>query len=949
DEPNETFTIHNGTVSATGTILDDDNVPTVTSITPSSATEGSPVVFDFTLSNPSAVDTTYTFTLTNGTAGSSDYTTTDVVVIVPAGATTGTVSVPTTDDTIDELDETFTIANGSVSATGTIVDNDNVPTVTSITPSSATEGSPVVFDFTLSNPSAVDTTYTFTLTNGTAGSSDYTTTDVVVIVPAGATTGTVSVPTTDDTIDELDETFTIANGSVSATGTIVDNDNVPTVTSITPSSATEGSPVVFDFTLSNPSAVDTTYTFTLTNGTAGSSDYTTTDVVVIVPAGATTGTVSVPTTDDTIDELDETFTIANGSVSATGTIVDNDNVPTVTSITPSSATEGSPVVFDFTLSNPSAVDTTYTFTLTNGTAGSSDYTTTDVVVIVPAGATTGTVSVPTTDDTIDELDETFTIANGSVSATGTIVDNDGPEIILIPESGTFTVANGGTMPSVTGNDTINGLPLDSTPTGNVVLRATGPWPTGMLLDPSAGTVSIAAGIAPGVYNVEYTVCDKLTPQTCVSITDVITITATVNPVKEDVTIPSTGGVIPNITSNDSVNGVAADITPSGNATISPAGTWPAGITLDPLTGIVTVQSGTVPGVYSVEYILCDKLTPQTCSRVSNVITVTPVIDPGKEDSTIPSTGGSTTSVVLNDNVNGLPADISPTGNAVIAISGTWPSGITLDPATGIITVAPGTAVGVYNVVYTLCDKLTPQSCATMTDQITIGLVSVPSISLVKNAIFNNENGDAFAQPGETITYSFVITNTGNVPLTNVTITDLLPGVVLSGSPIPVLTVGGINSTAYSAVYTVTKDDITIGLLTNIADVSGADLSGAIVTNTASVDTTLDEDGTVVGKEFGLEIFNAVSPNDDGRNDFFRIEGIDAYPDNTVEIYNRWGVLVYERSGYDNDSKAFRGISEGRATVNQSAPLPTGTYYYIVKYVDSKSVGRSKAGYLYLNR
>jgi hypothetical protein len=52
-----------------------------------------------------------------------------------------------------------------------------------------------------------------------------------------------------------------------------------------------------------------------------------------------------------------------------------------------------------------------------------DYTTTDVIVTVP-WATTGTVSVPTTADTIDEVDETFSIANGTVSATGTIIDNN---------------------------------------------------------------------------------------------------------------------------------------------------------------------------------------------------------------------------------------------------------------------------------------------------------------------------------------------------------------------------------------------------------------------------------------------------------------------------------------------------------------------------------------------
>jgi hypothetical protein len=70
-------------------------------------------------------------------------------------------------------------------------------------------------------------------------------------------------------------------------------------------------------------------------------------------------------------------------------------------ITPASA-EGSPAVFEFSLSNP-AEDTTYTFTFTNGTAGSADYTTTSQTVTVPAGATTGTVGVPTTADTIDEI------------------------------------------------------------------------------------------------------------------------------------------------------------------------------------------------------------------------------------------------------------------------------------------------------------------------------------------------------------------------------------------------------------------------------------------------------------------------------------------------------------------------------------------------------------------
>ena len=99
----------------------------------------------------------------------------------------------------------------------------------------------------------------------------------------------------------------------------------------------------------------------------------------------------------------------------------------------------------------------------------------------------------------------------------------------------------------------------------------------------------------------------------------------------------------------------------------------------------------------------------------------------------------------------------------------------------------------------------------------------------------------------------------------------------------------------------------------------------------------------------VTVYNAVSPNGDGINDEFIIEGLECYPNNTVEVYNRWGVKVYERTGYNNDDRAFRGVSEGRVTINQSEELPEGTYYYILRYKDSAATSFEKAGYLYINR
>ncbi len=99
----------------------------------------------------------------------------------------------------------------------------------------------------------------------------------------------------------------------------------------------------------------------------------------------------------------------------------------------------------------------------------------------------------------------------------------------------------------------------------------------------------------------------------------------------------------------------------------------------------------------------------------------------------------------------------------------------------------------------------------------------PMISILKTGTFQDENGDGFSQPGETISYSFVITNTGNVTLTNVNVTDAL--VTVSGTPIPSLAPGESNSTAYTATYTITQADIDAGVLENTAIATGTDPSG----------------------------------------------------------------------------------------------------------------------------
>jgi gliding motility-associated-like protein len=104
------------------------------------------------------------------------------------------------------------------------------------------------------------------------------------------------------------------------------------------------------------------------------------------------------------------------------------------------------------------------------------------------------------------------------------------------------------------------------------------------------------------------------------------------------------------------------------------------------------------------------------------------------------------------------------------------------------------------------------------------------------------------------------------------------------------------------------------------------------------------------------VHNAFSPNGDALNQKFVIDNIDdtvCYPENTVEIYNRWGVLVFETKNYNNNTNYFDGTSKGRTTISASSGLPTGTYFYILNYtsVDNNNniVTNKKDGYLYLSK
>ncbi len=110
----------------------------------------------------------------------------------------------------------------------------------------------------------------------------------------------------------------------------------------------------------------------------------------------------------------------------------------------------------------------------------------------------------------------------------------------------------------------------------------------------------------------------------------------------------------------------------------------------------------------------------------------------------------------------------------------------------------------------------------------------------------------------------------------------------------------------------------------------------------------DQTGLCTEQEVSIElggeitVYNAFSPNGDGKNDRFYIQYIDVLPEaqqNRVTIYNRWGDAVWSAANYDNTTVAFTGRSDN------DQELPSGTYYYMIEFAN----GGKRRGFISLKK
>jgi uncharacterized repeat protein (TIGR01451 family)/gliding motility-associated-like protein len=211
-----------------------------------------------------------------------------------------------------------------------------------------------------------------------------------------------------------------------------------------------------------------------------------------------------------------------------------------------------------------------------------------------------------------------------------------------------------------------------------------------------------------------------------------------------------------------------------------------------------------------------------------------------------------------------------------------------------------------------------------------------------------------------VTYTINITNNGTTALTNLQVVDDLNQTFAGATAITVSNVSLSSGLTSNASYNGLTD---VNLLNAAGSSLGAGSSASIsfdVTFTSLQDvkytnvatgsalsngTTISDTGVaniLTTKLDSIRIPEAFSPNDDGKNEEFKIKGIENYPNNTLLIFNRWGNKVYEKAGYMNE---WKGENTNDFSVG-SGILPEGTYFYVL---DLGNGDKKYTGYVYLKR
>ena len=404
-----------------------------------------------------APSATYATADVSATAG-SDYTSkSGTVNLTNGGCRCGTISISVSGDNLSESTETLVVnlsnpVNGTLGdpqGIGTIYDNEG-PAALIVTDATAAEGDGTMgFIVLLTSGSGSTVTADYSTASGSAlEGSDFTATSGSLTFTPGQTSKSVSVPVVQDVLSEDTETFTLDLSNASGApvtvaqgmGSITDDDTDP-VFAIDDVSITEGAAgdasATFTVTLSAAAGRETAVDVSTSDATASAgSDYTSASATLTLAPGETSQSFAVAVAGDLFFEGDESFDVTLsspvnadlGDAAGVGSIDDDDLTPGV-SVDDVSVVEGTggttTATFTVSLSNPSAFASSVDWGTTDGSAtGDVDFLSGSGAVSFAIGETVGTFAVTVQADSVDEAEETFTVALANPLGSS-IIDDTG--------------------------------------------------------------------------------------------------------------------------------------------------------------------------------------------------------------------------------------------------------------------------------------------------------------------------------------------------------------------------------------------------------------------------------------------------------------------------------------------------------------------------------------------
>ncbi|MDV7140980.1 Ig-like domain-containing protein, partial [Maribacter sp. TH_r10] len=362
---------------------------------------------------------------------------------------------------------------------------------------------------------------------------------------------------------------------------------------------------------------------------------------------------------------------------------------------------------------------------------------------------------------------------------------------------------------------------------------------------------------------------------------------------------------------------------------------------DPENGTIVINDGGTPddptddtvtytpnsdyeGTDSFEYTVCDAQGNCDTATVTIEVGTAPIID--AVDDTASTEMDSPVDIDILANDSGIPdidsLTVSDPSNGVVVIND---GGTPDDPNDDTVTYTPNEGfTGTDSFEYTICDAM--GNCDTATVTITVDMANnqIDAVDDDYSGVFvDGTNGDV-------------------VPNGNIFDNDTLNGepvspedVILSVTPTEQLII---------------NPDGSIEVVPNTAEGTYAiEYSICEVANPSNCDTAIVTVQVSEVEEEAILVNQMVTPNGDGKNDFLFIKGVRNAANNSLKIFNRWGVAVYEGENYNNQNNVFDGRSKGRSTVSAGEYLPSGIYFYIFEYQKGNSENNTDSGYIYVSK